>query len=197
MFGLLKMGNEATPKGMLVIARLNSRIEPLDRGEVFEDPLAEILEETGLGEVTGGGSMLGPDGEITFIDIEIMVRDRSDEALEGIALALDTLGAPKGSILFDDENRTLREFGRYEGLGIYLDGVNLPVEVYQAVSTEDVVGACHAVLGDAGRYHGSRSMAGRTALYFYGPNFKQMKDSIASAIPGIALCENALVEKVA
>lgn len=33
---------------------LNAIVQPLDRGEMFEDPLSEILENQSLGEVTGG-----------------------------------------------------------------------------------------------------------------------------------------------
>lgn len=46
-------------EGDVVIARLNVRAQPLDRGEVFEDPLEEILKASGAGTVTGGGTMLG------------------------------------------------------------------------------------------------------------------------------------------
>ncbi len=39
-------------------AQLNLRMQPLDRGELFEDPLMEELESQELGEVTGGGTMM-------------------------------------------------------------------------------------------------------------------------------------------
>ena len=41
----------------MVIVRLNARLQPLHRGEWFEDPLAEALEKKTYGEVTGGGTM--------------------------------------------------------------------------------------------------------------------------------------------
>ncbi len=196
MFGLFRK-TDAKPEGVLVIARLTSRIEPMDRGEVFEDPLAEILQSKGFGVVTGGGSMLDGEGEITYIDLEIVLDSLSDPALDGIATALESLGAPKGSVLHDADDSTLREFGKNEGLGIYLDGVNLPDEVYQTVTTEDVIDACRAALGDAGRYHGSRTMAERTALYFYGPDFETMKAGISGILSENALCQNALMKQVA
>ena len=196
MFGLFRK-TDTKPEGVLVIARLTSRIEPMDRGEIFEDPLAEILQGKGFGHVTGGGSMLDGDGEITYIDIEIVLESLSDPALDGITAALESLGAPKGSLLHDADEATLREFGKNEGLGIYLDGANLPDEVYQTVTTEDVVDACHAALGEAGRYHGSRTMAERTALYFYGPDFETMKAGISGILSENALCQNAVVKQVA
>lgn len=58
------------------------------RDEV-EDPIHEALEETGLGEVTGGGSgNLG-----TNIDAEVSAR-RFDDALALISATLKEVGAP-------------------------------------------------------------------------------------------------------
>jgi hypothetical protein len=75
----------------MVIARLNVRAQPLDRGEVFEDPLDQILQAAGTGQVTGGGTMLGTDGEIEFCDLEITVPDATDATLDAIREALEGL----------------------------------------------------------------------------------------------------------
>ena len=40
----------------LVLARVYEHIEPLDRGDRYEDPLQATLEKIGIGRVTGGGS---------------------------------------------------------------------------------------------------------------------------------------------
>jgi hypothetical protein len=39
----------------VVLARLYEHIEPIDRGERYEDPLQAILDEAKVGRVTGGG----------------------------------------------------------------------------------------------------------------------------------------------
>jgi len=39
-----------------VYAKMWEAIQPLDRGERYEDPLQAALEAGGLGEVSGGGS---------------------------------------------------------------------------------------------------------------------------------------------
>ena len=44
---LFKASAPAAPEGDMVIARLNVRAQPLDRGEVFEDRLEEILQAPG------------------------------------------------------------------------------------------------------------------------------------------------------
>ena len=41
-----------------ITARLNARVQPMDRGTYFEDPLNETLLHANLGEVTGGGTQL-------------------------------------------------------------------------------------------------------------------------------------------
>ena len=46
--------------GEIVLARLNARAQPMDRGEVFEDPLDGVLQAAGIGNVTGGGTNWGP-----------------------------------------------------------------------------------------------------------------------------------------
>ena len=105
--------------GEMVIARLNARAQPLDRGEVFEDPLSDILQAAGIGEVTGGGTLLGEEGEIEFCDLEIMVPEATDAVLGAIREALEGLGAPKGSRLIWNDGANELEFGTFEGLAVY------------------------------------------------------------------------------
>src|SRR5688572_20661078 len=84
--------------------KLNDRIEPGTRGDVFEEPLAEAMEGNGLGEVTGGGTMQSPGGEIDFcgIDVELFdlergvpfVRDFLRDAPQGSSLEYEVRGQP-------------------------------------------------------------------------------------------------------
>ena len=55
----------------LVLARLYEHVEPIDRGNRYEDPLHAVLERANLGRVTGGGSQLNEFGGIDFADVEI------------------------------------------------------------------------------------------------------------------------------
>lgn len=76
-------------------------IQPILRGERFEDPLDEALQAAALGNVTGGGSQLDnpyPDGRprVAFCGIDIDVTDR-DRALELLREKLVGLGAPEGT----------------------------------------------------------------------------------------------------
>lgn len=90
----------AAPTPIVVVAHLNARLQPVQRGSVFEDPLDVMVHEMGIGEVVGGGTALAPDPVgISACDIEIAVKDVSQTVLKQVMQALDQLGAPKGAEL--------------------------------------------------------------------------------------------------
>ena len=89
--------------GLFVYIAMPGRIEPLERGERFEDPLSEMLAEAELGEVTGGGSWLShPDEqgrrfvESCGIDLDIY---QPDDGIPFVIDALRKLHAPAGTRL--------------------------------------------------------------------------------------------------
>ena len=68
----------------LVLARLYEHLEPIDRGNRYEDPLQEALAAATLGQVTGGGTQMGADGGIAYADIEIELANL-DGAVQTVA----------------------------------------------------------------------------------------------------------------
>lgn len=88
---------------LFVYVKLPIDIDPLDRFEVFADPLQETLESADLGTVTGGGSQLSaPDDEgersVEFCGIDVDLYD----VKKGLALLrreLLRLEVPKGTVL--------------------------------------------------------------------------------------------------
>jgi hypothetical protein len=132
-------------------ARLNARIMPLDRGERFEDPLAEALEQNGYGEVTGAGTMQSEQGEIEYCGIDLDLSDVA-KGVPFVCKFLSELGAPKGSMLEYEVNgeRVEVPFGPAEGLAIYLNGTDLPDEVYQECDVNEVYDEINQLLGDRG-----------------------------------------------
>lgn len=95
--------NKRKASSLFVVVRIPGHIEPIERGERFEDPLQAALEAAGLGEVTGGGSQLSePDEEgrrrIEFCEIEVDVW----KPIEGLALLRQELArrqVPRGTVL--------------------------------------------------------------------------------------------------
>lgn len=81
-----------------VYIKIPLAIQPMDRGERFEDEIDDALSAEGLGEVSGGGSLLGnpgPDGRrsIEFCGIDVDTDDR-EAALKVLRNLLPGLGAP-------------------------------------------------------------------------------------------------------
>jgi len=178
------------PQSQTVIARLYEHIEPLDRGQRYEDPLDAALRGKGLGQVTGGGSQLGPDGEIEFADIEINVYNL-DDALSLIIESLQRSGAPVGSELLGT-SRVIREFGDQQSVAVYLDGVTLPDEVYAELDFDDLVNQLGAAAG-ANSYHGYWQGPAETGLFFFGPQADTMFSSLEPLLRKMPIGQNARV----
>ena len=164
---------------MLLIVTLNARLRPLDRGEVYEDPLDELLKGASLGTVTGGGTHLGPTGEPLKADLEIELTDRSPGTVEKILTVLERLGAPKGSSARLGDAEPVR-FGATEGVGLYLNGTDLPEEVYRDNDVNQLIADLDDTLGDAGQLQSHWEGPRETALYYYGPSASAIKERIAS-----------------
>lgn len=182
--------------GDMVIARLNARAQPLDRGDVFENPLKDILDAAGTGKVTGGGTMLGEEGEIEFCDLEIMVPEATDAALGAIRGALEGLGAPKGSKLIWNEGANELEFGTFEGLAVYLNGTDLPDAVYEQSDVNVVYEEFDKLVGSEGRVVSHWQGPRETALYLYGRSAETMLARIRPFLDTYPLCKKARIVKI-
>ena len=96
----------AAESAMFVDVRIPESIVPLERGAKYERPLEAALKAAGLGDITGGGSQLGPpkaDGtsDILAVDLDVELT----KGAEGLALLrakLNELNAPKGTTLIYD-----------------------------------------------------------------------------------------------
>jgi hypothetical protein len=178
----------------VVLARITEHVEPIERGERYEDPLAAFLKEHGLGEVTGGGSQLNGDGEIEFADIELELVNL-DDAVTKLVQQLDAMGAPFGStIQFPaDSGREALPFGSFEQLTIYLDGTGLPATVYESLDFDRL----YSELGEAvGRdAHGqARSVwtgPTETAVHLAGPKADALEQVVTAMWNTVPILQNA------
>jgi len=199
MFGLkFKSKAKAEPEGEVLIARLNARVQPIDRGEYFEDPLDETLNELGLGAVTGGGTQLAedPDG-IEFVDLEIVVADAGETTRQAIIARLEEFGAPKGSKLINETTGEEHPFGAHEGMAIFLNGSDLPDHVYTECDINHVIAELDRLMGGKGKFKGYWEGSRETALYCYGPSFAEMRAAVAELLADYPLCEKARVTQIA
>jgi hypothetical protein len=172
---------------------LNARLRPLDRGELYEDPLQAVLDEQAPGStVSGGGTLLSAEREPACCDIDLDIEGDGPTVLELVTVTLNQAGAPKGSTARLDGQEPVA-FGLTEGLAIYLNGTDLADEVYATGDINDLGAALLTSLGGEGSMQSYWQGAQETALYFYGPSAARMADLIADVLPRFPLAQRCRV----
>ncbi|MDP4145455.1 MAG: hypothetical protein Q8936_13380 [Bacillota bacterium] len=190
---------EQISQGSFMVIQLNEKIMPIDRGEIYQDPLGEYLRVNAYGEVAGGGTMQAKSGEIEFCDIEILVYEGNDikKIITEIISKLEIWGSPKGSHIKIEDTEEEITFGRKEGLAIYLDGVNLPENVYRECDSNFVLSEISRLIGYKGEVERYWQGERETALYFYGDSFIEMRAAILGFVNTYPLCQNSRIVQIA
>lgn len=190
-------GTKPGTEQQFVVASLNARLQPLDRGHWFEDPLGERLQALEVGEIAGGGTMMFPTGEVQYCDVEIVAASFSPENLDVVIEELEKLGAPRGSTLRIESNGSKISFGVTEGLALYLNGVDLPDEVYKTSDVDFVCAEFDRLLAGKGRYLSFWQGPTETALYLYGDSFDEMTTLLRDFVNTYPLCQRCRIEQIA
>ena len=181
---------------LFATARMWEYIEPIARGERYEDPLDADLTRCGLGELDGGGTQTDDRPGIEFVDVTFWLKD-SDEARTHAADLLGRLGAPVGSELQFSRGKQPHTvpFGSTECVAVFLDGTSLPSEVYKNEDVNKVVGRLTDALrpGSIGEFRSHWRGPRETALFFYGPDAGAMKNAMMPVLAVEPLCQNAEV----
>lgn len=198
MFGIFKKKEKTQEiEPQYVVVTLNARIQPLDRGEIFEDPLDEMLSKASKGEVIGGGTMQSQSGEIEYCDIEIEVLNSDEPTIDFIKSSLEQIGVPKGSKITVEATESEIEFGTLEGLAIYLNGTDLDDEVYENSDSNFVFSELDRLTEGTGRVYSYWQGSTETALYLYGTSFLKMKSMISELVENYPLCQKCRIEQIA
>jgi hypothetical protein len=169
----------------------------MDRGELYEDPLMEVLQKRRAGEVVGGGTMLREHGEIDFCEIEIEVHEPAAANIALVKETLEALGAPKGSKLRLEAEGEELSIGKNEGLAVYLNGTDLPDNIYEECDADFVYLEFNRLLGEDGKVHSHWQGPTETALYMYGPSFETMEQRLADFLGTYPLCQRARIVQIA
>lgn len=180
-----------------VIVQLNARLDPSGRGEHFEDPLGALLHQSGAGKVTGGGTRLGEGGETTGCHLELRLHDVSEPAIQRVLAALNKLGAPRGSTARITSSGQEYPAGRAEGLAVYLNGTDLPDEVYSSCDSNFVYTEFERLLGEEGRVLGCWYGPTEVAFYMYGTSFATMRGRLEEFLEHYPLCQQCRVVQIA
>ena len=167
---------ENKTSGNFLVANLNDRLMPIDRGDIYEDPLDEYIQANETGEVTGGGTIQLRTVEIKYCDVEILLNsyDINQEHIKLIIKKLEELEAPKESKLTIEKTEQKIEFGKKEGLGIYLNGVNLDEDTYKNSDSNIIVSEIKKLTDDHSKNIRYWQGAKETGLYFYSDSFEKM-----------------------
>lgn len=178
-----------------VVVRINEYIQPIDRGDRYEDPLNDALEDKGFGQVTGGGTQLGGEGRIEGVDLDIELANL-DEALSLTRRTLVELGVPAGSRLTYTQNGEdkVEEIGDLEGIEIYLDAVGLPDEVYETLDFPVEYERLTEMLKTAdGEPRSVYDLNEETLITAYGPDADRLFASIETVSNKIPVFQNARI----
>lgn len=197
LFGEKKQPTKrGTPDEVNYVLNINARLQPIHRGDLFEDLLDERLNALQIGYVTGGGTMTQEDGEIVGCDIEITMVNNSQSVMKKLRALLEALPLPKGSSL-RAEDEELYELGMLEGLALYLNGTELADEVYEMYKINFVISELEDMLGSMGGMYSYWEGQEDTALYFYGDSFQQMRERMSYFLEEYPLCEKCKVVRIA
>lgn len=179
------------------VFRLAAPLQPMHRGEHFEDPLEERLAEEELGTIQGGGTQMTDEGAIEYCEIEVDLHvSPPEQAAERIAQIITELGAPAGSFWTLDGRNERHPFGTAQGIAIKLDGRTLPEEVYATSDVNELLAQLFAAMGDVGRLLSWREGPETSDLFFYGADAEAIE---AAALPVLAahpLGQNHQIERL-
>lgn len=198
MFGLFKKKEkQAEVEPQFIVATINARIQPMHRGEIYEDPLDIILTKNGIGQVIGGGTLQSQSGEIEYCDVEIQVKSSSNKTVDLIKSSLEKIGVPKGSKIRVSATDCEIQFGTLEGLAIYLNGTDLGDEVYANSDSNHVYSELDRLTQGVGKVFSYWQDPTETAFYLYGSSFVQMNLKITELVENYPLCQKCRIEQIA
>lgn len=80
---------------------------------------------------------------------------------------------------------------------MYLNGTDLPNEVYETCDSNHVLSECERLLQTGGRVLSWWQGPTETAIYMYGASFDDMRARIESLLAVYPLCQKCRVERIA
>lgn len=194
---LQKLFGKPTPREPYpVTVQLNVKIMPEDRDRLFQEPLAQALSARGLGISEDAGTLCSKEGEVLCCDVEVDLHEGTEAGFTFIKETVERLGAPKGSRLHVSAN-DIRPIGVTEGLGIYLNGSELPDETYASCDSNFVRDELERLVAGEGRLLGYWQGPTETAFYLYGNSFEEMQRRIASFVATYPLCHKCRIVRIA
>lgn len=178
-------------KNKTVTLHMNAKLQPEHMQEFYRQPLAELLDEEELGYVTDAKTLRDNIGEFCGCEITIECNRGKEEELVDY---LKKLSIPCGSFL--TVGRKNIPVGKIEGMAVYINGTDLPDEVYKTCSVKYVREELCKLFGGELAFVSYWEGTTETAIYFYGESFHDMQSKSEAFIKGYPLCAGCRVVRV-
>jgi hypothetical protein len=178
MFGLFKKN--------MIILRVNDKCRPIARGEFYEEPLEELLEEKKIGELTGVGTALRENNDPWYCDIEFSVKDASEPAIQELKNGIEQIGIPKGSQLILEDGQKI-PLGTLEGVVVNLNYSTAPESILDATDFQTLWDGVAKSVEPHGQYHDDLNRNGATTIFYYGNAAQTIINSVKAQLQGHAL----------
>lgn len=187
--------------------RINARLMPFNRDELFGDVFEKALEELGLASWTGAGTSTS-EGEPQWSDVHFELSDNEPGTRERfLSIFRQCPYMPKGSAVVCPDGSELA-VGVFEGLALYLDaGVLSEGSRGEGAGGEgsnegsggiDALAAqADALIQGAGSRFSHWACESYTAIYYYGASFAAMRDALSPLVGTHPLCRNSRMEQIA
>ena len=189
---------------MYYTLQLNAKVQPLDRWDIFEDPISEVLEEMNLWWVDGWWSLLDWQWGVAHCEVEIYLKDKSEESRKKLLEVLEKFPIPKDSFLQyfpSKESDDMIEIpvGNTECLCLSMNWFELADEVYENNDINKVIDGLIENFDKKDKnlfqYFWYATREKYTDLYFYGTSFEEMKKVVEEYIPTCPLCEKSIISR--
>ncbi len=146
--------------------QINDKCGPMLRGEFYREPLEKFFKKNGLGEVTGGGTLLNNNGQPAYCELELVLKDESEEVVNEVKKKIDTI-VPKGSTLYFENDQEI-PVGNLEGVAINLNFAKAPEELLDNTDFQEMWENIEEAVGTHGVSHDDREGKDVFTLYYYG-----------------------------
>lgn len=179
-----------------ITINLNARLQPMHRHDI-EDCLEGALVKANFGTVSGGGTLQNRDtGEVEgcYIDVEVIFP--LEKSIDFLINTMELLGTPKGSAIFLSEQQVV-SFGKREGMALYLNGTDLPAEIYDGCDSNVIHCELGRALGSKGSIFSYWNGPTETAFYLYGTSYEEMKSLIMPFVTAYPLCQKSRMVQIA
>jgi hypothetical protein len=160
----------------IITLQINDKCGPMARGELYREPLEEFFEENNLGEVTGGGTLLGHNGQPEYSELDISIKDSSDNVITKLIDKINNI-VPKGSTLFLEDDKEVK-VGLLEGVAVNLNHSLAPNELLDKMDFQAMWEDFENAIGDDGKMHDDWDGEDTFTIYYYGISAQKIMDNM-------------------